>query len=138
MPALLQTSADAAARSAELPTGYGAALLQSLLALFAVCILAWVVLRWAAQRNVGLGTGKRIRVLERVPLDARRQLYLVEVGDKVLLIGAGDGAAPRLISEVDASALPEVEAPKGAGFAQILARLRGRDDEQADVPTNRE
>lgn len=135
MPALLQASADAAARSAELPTGYGAALLQSLLALLAVCILAWVVLRWVSQRGVGLGTGKRVRVLERVPLDARRQLYLVEVGGKVLLIGAGDGSAPRLIAEVDPGALPEPEAPPGMSFAQVLARLRGG-GEPTDEPAS--
>jgi len=126
VPALLQASADAAARSSELPSGYGAALLQSLLALLAVCILAWVVLRWASQRGVGAGSGRRVRVLERVPLDARRQLYLVQIGGKVLLIGAGDGAAPRLISEVDAEHLPEIEPPPGMSFAQVLARLRGK------------
>lgn len=125
MPALLQ----AAERSAELPSGYGAALLQSLLALMAVCILAWVVLRWASKSGMGFGRGKRIKVLEKIPLDARRHLYLVEVGGKVLLLGAGDGAAPRLISEIDPNDLPEIEEPEKASFADVLARLRGRGGE---------
>lgn len=122
LPALLQ----AAQTSAELPSGYGAALVQSLLALMAVCILAWVVLRWASKSGMGFGRGKRIKVLEKIPLDARRHLYLVEVGGKVLLLGAGDGAAPRLISEIDPDSLPELEeSPTKASFADVMARLRG-------------
>lgn len=109
-----------------LPGGYGVALLQTLLALIAVCILAWVVLRWGAKKGLGLGLGgKRIKVLERVPLDARRALYLVQIGEKVLLIGAGEGAAPAVLTEIDAAKLPpEPEAPKVA-FRDILAKLRG-------------
>lgn len=127
MPIVLQQAVE---RSAELPSGYGAALLQSLLALMAVCILAWVVLRWASRKGMGVGQGKRVKVLERISLDARRQLYLVEVGGKVLLLGAGDGAAPRLISELDPADLPELEEPSKTSFAQVMARLRGASDEE--------
>ena len=112
-----------------LPGGYGVALLQTLLALLAVSILAWVVLRWASRRGFGLGVGLgrgRVRVLERVALDPRRAIYLVQIGDKVLLIGAGDGAAPAVLSEMRASDLPpEPEAPRIA-FADVLKRLGGR------------
>ena len=68
------------------PGGYGVALLQTLLALGAVSILAWVVLRWSARRGLGVGRGRRVKVLERTPLDGRRALYLVSVGDRVLLL----------------------------------------------------
>lgn len=111
---LLQASS--AAR--ELPGGYGASLLQSLLALAAVCILAWVVLRWSAQRGLGLGEGRRVRVIERVALDARRSIYLVQIGERVLVIGAGDGASPSILSEMKASELPEV--PPARSFADVL------------------
>ena len=69
------------------------------------------------------------KVLERIPLDARRHLYLVEVGGKVLLLGAGDGAAPRLISEIDPDSLPELEEPRKASFADVMAKLRGSQEE---------
>ncbi len=120
--ALLQTAQDA-----DLPGGYGVALLQTLLALLAVCVLAWVVLRWGVRRGVGLGLGRgRVRVLERVALDPRRALYLVRVADKVLLIGAGDGAAPAVLAEVDPAELPpEPETPRPR-FAHVLRRLGGR------------
>lgn len=108
---------------AQLPGGYGAALLQTLLALLAVCILAWVVLRWASRKGLGIGRGKRIRVLEKMPLDARRALHLVEVGGRVLLVGTGDAAAPTLLTEIDPQSLPETSAP-AASFKDVLDRVR--------------
>ncbi|AKF08752.1 flagellar biosynthetic protein FliO [Sandaracinus amylolyticus] len=109
---------------AELPGGYGVALLQSLLALAAVCVLAWVVLRWASQRGLGtFARGTRVKVIERVPLDARRTLWLVKVGGKVLLIGAGDGASPTTLTELREDELPdEPITTKGATFVEVLRR----------------
>ena len=114
----------------DLPGGYGASLLQTLLALVAVCILAWVVLRWSQRRGLGVGQGKQVKVLERVPLDARRTLYLVEVGGRVLLIGAGDASAPSVLAELDPSELPEL--PQGSSFGGLVARLRGGEDLDAE------
>lgn len=107
----------------DLPGGYGVALLQTLLALAAVCVLAWIVLRWTARRGFGLGSGKRVRVLERVPLDGRRALYLVEIGDRVLLIGAGETSAPAVLIELDPGELPELP-DRPSSFAELIAKLR--------------
>lgn len=79
--------------------GYGAALLQAVLALLAVSILAWVVLKGLARGGMLRGTG-RIRVLERTPLDARHALVLVQVDGETLLLGVGDGSAPTLIDRL--------------------------------------
>ncbi|MCB9597144.1 MAG: flagellar biosynthetic protein FliO [Sandaracinaceae bacterium] len=105
-----------------LPSGYGVSLLQTLLALAAVCLLAWVVLRWSAKRGLGLGGGRRVKVLERVPLDGRRSLYLVEVGGRVLLLGAGDTASPTVLAELDPDDLPDLPEPKS--FGDLVAKLR--------------
>ncbi len=107
------------------PGGYGVALLQTLLALGAVCILAWVVLRWSARRGLGLGRPGRVRVLERVPLDGRRALYLIEIGERVLLVGAGEGGAPALIAELDASELPPAP-ERPASLVELLGKLRAK------------
>jgi flagellar biosynthetic protein FliO len=121
---VLQTSTDVA-----VPGGYGVALLQTLLALAAVCILAWVVLRWGARRGFGVGLGGgRVRVLERVALDPRRAIYLVQVADKVLLIGAGDGAAPAVLAELDPSELPPEPERSASTFRDVLARLGAKRD----------
>ena len=108
-----------------MPGGYGAALLQTLLALGGVCLLAWVVLRWGARRGFGKFGGGRVRVLERVPLDPRRSLFLVQVGERVLLLGAGDGAAPSLLAELEPDELPELAVSKSS-FADVIAQVRGR------------
>jgi flagellar protein FliO/FliZ len=107
-----------------LPGGYGWYLLQTLLALAAVCALAWVVLRWGVRRLYGGASSGRVRVLERVPLDPRRSLYLVEVGGKVLLLGAGDGPMTTL-AEVDPNALPAEPEAKRASFLEVLKRRGG-------------
>lgn len=115
--------------TAELPAGYGAALLQGIISLGAVCILAWVLLRFGARRGLGTSGGQRIKVLERANLDARRSLYIVEVGEKCLLLGAGDTGGPELITELDASTLPPP--PPQKSFREVLQRIGGRE------PTNK-
>jgi flagellar protein FliO/FliZ len=129
---LLQT------QPAPLPTGYGAALLQTLVSLLAVCLLAWLLLRWGARRGFAFGgRGQRVKVLERVALDPRRTLYVVEVGGKVLLLGAGDGASPTLISELDPASMPSEPEPKKSSFADVLSRTRsdGRPERSSDRPS---
>lgn len=126
MFALLQASTRAAH---ELPGGYGASLLQSLLALAAVCILAWVVLRWSAARGLGSGAGQRVKVIERVPLDARRWVYLVEIGERVLVLGAGDGASPTLLTELTKSELPAATPTRS--FLEVL-RAKGEPPSRGD------
>lgn len=114
----------------ELPEGYGVSLLQSLLSLAAVCVLAWVVLRMFARRGIGVGgSGGRIRVVERIALDARRALYVVKVGERLLLLGAGDAASPNLITELDPKELPPLPPPRALTetFRDVLARVRGKE-----------
>lgn len=106
--------------SRSLPGGYGAALLQSLLALAAVCILAWVVLRWSAKAGLGTG-GRHLEVLERLALDHRRGLVLVRAGERVLLLGVGEGAAPTLVAELDPKDVPRDPAAK-VSFLDVLRK----------------
>jgi flagellar protein FliO/FliZ len=122
-PMLAAVLLQAADEAPELPGGYGVALLQSLLALAAVSVLAWVVLRWAAKRGARFGSSSRVKVLERAGLDARRSLYLVEVGERVLLVGVGDGGPPSLLTEIDPATLPEPAPPAATRFREVLARM---------------
>jgi flagellar protein FliO/FliZ len=92
-------------------------LLRSLLALAGVCLLAWLSLRWLSRRGLGraaIGPAASLRVLQRLPLEPRKNLYLVQMGKRVLLIGTGDGGAPSLLAELERTAL-ESEVGPGAG-----------------------
>ena len=126
MSVLLQAG-EVASELGRTPSETLLGLVQTLLALAAVCVLAWVVLRWGARRGLGLGASRgQVRVLERVPLDARRSLFLVKVGTRTLLVGTGDGAAPNVLRELEAGEVPELPDVPRVSFADVLRRLGGR------------
>ncbi|MEZ4287185.1 MAG: flagellar biosynthetic protein FliO [Polyangiales bacterium] len=111
MLAVLQATPD------PLPSGYGLALLQAVVALVAVCLTAWVTLRWASKLRWGKSMrGGRIHMLQRFPLDARRSLYIVRVDDQTLLLGVGDAGAPRVLQTLNtvSDAVDMIERPKDA------------------------
>jgi flagellar protein FliO/FliZ len=110
-------------------TGY---LVETFVTLIAVCGLAFVVL-WGARRlGIGRPSGP-IELRGHLPLDARRSIYLVKVGEQVFVVGVGEGGFTKL-GEIPATDLPAVEASRGAPFADILARAMGR----ASKPTGKE
>ena len=109
---------------ASVPSGYAWALVQMGVTLLAVCLLAWLLLRWARRGGFGVGPAqRRMALLERLPLDPRRALHLVRVGDRVLVIGTGDGA-PQLLIELAADEVPDPPPAPQPSFSEVLARLR--------------
>lgn len=79
---------------------------RSVLALLGAGALVWLLLKALQQRGYGRSDGP-VRVVQRVVLEPRKALYVVRAGDKTLLIGCADGAAPALISELpDGAAAP--------------------------------
>jgi flagellar protein FliO/FliZ len=85
---------------------------RSVLALLGAGALVWLLLRALQLRGVGRSDGP-VRVMQRVPLEPRKALYVVRAGQRTLLIGCADGAAPALIAELAADASP-VELPAAA------------------------
>ena len=61
--------------------------------------------------------GKRVKVIERVSLDARRSLFLVEIDGKQMVLGGGDVVR---IADVDGVALPKSGDRRGL-FDKVLA-----------------
>jgi flagellar biogenesis protein FliO len=103
-------------------------LLRTLLALGLVCALVFVSLRLLARRGFGgFGFGGfganqgPVRVLQRIPLEPRRALYLIAAGKRVLLVGSGESGAPRLIAELD-PALLDADPTSAAAAAVKAAR----------------
>ncbi|NOZ28606.1 MAG: flagellar biosynthetic protein FliO [Chloroflexi bacterium] len=76
----------------------------------------WGMKRFLMSREGPGGTTALIRVRERVNLSPNRVLYLVEVGDRVLLLGGTDQQITTL-ADLEAEALEE-----GESFAERLAQ----------------
>lgn len=102
---------------------YAGDLLRMVFALGFVCVIAWITLRFAASRGLGTNArGKRLEVIERLTLDPQRSLLIVRVDQRRLLIGIGAGAAPQLMTELDASGGPSTGVADVS--AEELARVR--------------
>jgi flagellar protein FliO/FliZ len=86
----------------------GLQLLKAVAVLAAILVAVWAFRRFAAPR-LGLGPrAGRMRIVERLPLEPRRSLYLVEVDGVAHLIGVSEGSV-RLLDR------PERPAPSEAG-----------------------
>ncbi len=78
---------------------YGVFILETLGALLVVALAAWVAVRFGGSwLSRGRGTG-RLRVIERLGLDPKRTVYLIEVDKEQLLIGVSEGSV-RLLKEL--------------------------------------
>jgi flagellar protein FliO/FliZ len=105
-------------------SSYAGYLVETFVTLVAVCAIAFVVL-WGARRlGIGRPSGP-IELRGHLPLDARRSIYLVKVGDQIFVVGVGEGGFTKL-GEIPASEVPTVEAARGTPFADVLARALGR------------
>ena len=106
----LQQAAHAAPASPASPTaGVFSELLRVLVVLALVSALAFWGLRWLARRG-GFGSqlpagehGPQLKVLARVPLEPRKALYLVQAGERTLLLGTGEGGPPSLLVDLGAA-----------------------------------
>jgi flagellar biosynthetic protein FliO len=101
-------------------------LVETFVTLLGVCALAVVVL-WGARRlGVGRPSGP-IELCGHLPLDARRAIYLVKVGEQVFIVGVSESGFTKL-GEIAASEVPAASAlAPGAPFGEVLARvLKGR------------
>ena len=89
------------AASTSSAAGYGLFLLETAAALGLIALAAWGLVRFANKRLLFGNRGTRLRALERLPLDARNSLYLVEADGAVLLVGVSDRGLT-LVKEMNA------------------------------------
>lgn len=104
---------------------YASYLLETLATLLAVCAMAAALLYGARKLGVGRASGS-LELLGRLPLDARRSIALVKVGETVFVVGIGDGGMTKL-GELPAASVPREVAQEPRSFATVLARALGRD-----------
>ncbi|HEV2861530.1 MAG TPA: flagellar biosynthetic protein FliO [Pyrinomonadaceae bacterium] len=110
-------------------------LVETMLALGLVCGLAFLVFRFALPRlSTVRSANSMVRVVDRVGLDPRKSLYVVEVAGRWLLIGASE-AGVHLVSELDArsaeEAAEELERRRAAPSPTVVAARRAFADRLA-------
>jgi flagellar biogenesis protein FliO len=102
-------------------------LLESALVLAAVVGLAWFVSFLARRAGVVRGASS-LELLARLPLEARRAVYVVRVLDQVLILGASETGLAKL-GELPANAIAEFrKAPAAASWGALLSARFGKGD----------
>jgi flagellar biogenesis protein FliO len=106
-------------------------MLRTVLSLFFVVALIYVFAKVGLQRFGRFKgvTGGHMRVIERLSLDQRNALFLVEVDGKQMLLAGGGDKGVRLVAHLD----EKVAKKGGADFAAALAKAEGaggRDTEE--------
>lgn len=113
------------------PTGGGFfwALLQTLLALGIVCAVAYVTLRVVLPKLGGIGLRRPtglMHIVDVLPLEPRRTLYVLEVNGKYLLVGVSE-AGLQVLETLDATAVAQqLAAREAAQPPPLLAQTIGR------------
>jgi len=120
--------------AAQIPGIGWESLALSFASLGVVCVLAWGTLRLLAGRGIGKASGA-IRVVARCPLEPRRSVFVIETAGRCFLVGVGDGPMS-LIAELEPDKLPKAPEAAGARFADVLARLLGRDPASKSPPAD--
>lgn len=95
---------------------------ETVISLVAIAALSIVLL--SALRRVGVGKANGpLELLARLPLEGRRAVYLVRVGETVYVLGASENAMQKL-GELPEHVLPKLAA-EPQSFADILKRAVG-------------
>ncbi|HKY34339.1 MAG TPA: flagellar biosynthetic protein FliO [Polyangiaceae bacterium] len=105
---------------------------ETVITLMAVVALSIVLL--SALRRVGVGKAAGpLELLARLPLEGRRAVYLVRVGETVYVLAASDNALQKL-GELPQGSLPREPSPPQQTFAQVLRRAVGLRSPDAAQP----
>jgi len=100
----------------EEPESLGWALVRTLLVLGVVVASIYLTLNVGLRKLMGLqgaalGRQPLLSVVERLPLDQRRSLFVVKAADEYLLVGGGEGGL-QLLSKLDVEAVERIRAQR--------------------------
>lgn len=119
---------------AEEQESLGWTLVRTLFLLGAVLAFIYLTLNVGLRRLMGLqgvavGHKSVVTVLERVPLDQRRTLFVLKAADEYLLVGGGEGGL-QLLSKLDTQAVERIRAegprPSAIAMSPFLQKLLSR------------
>ena len=96
---------------------------QSLITVAAISALAVLVLYGARRIGVGRPSGP-LALVGRLPLEGRRAVYLVRVGETVYVVGSSEAGLVKL-GEFGRQELGVADEAPAATFSRVLSRVRG-------------
>jgi len=106
-------------------TPLGHYVVETLVMLTGVAALAVLLLTVGRRLGVGRPSGP-LELVGRLPLDGRRAVYLVRVGETVYVVGASESGLTKL-GEVEKDGLGRLEGEKvPRSFESVLGRVLGR------------
>jgi flagellar biogenesis protein FliO len=98
---------------------------ESVVTMVAVALVAVLILWGARRAGLGRVTGP-LELMGRMPLDARRAIYLVRVAQSVFVVGASEAGLTKL-GELPARDLgPLPPEPPSLSFKAVLAKIGSR------------
>ena len=98
---------------------------ETLVTLLAIAALAVVVLIGARRAGMGRSAGP-LELVGRLPLDARRAVYLVRVGSTTYVVGASEAGIAKLGELPEGSLELPVQPSQSASFREVLRRALGK------------
>ena len=101
---------------------YGALFVRLALVLAGVCVLAWVSLRWGLKRYQPAATGP-VKVRARVPVEPRRSILLIEIGEKVFVVASTEHGMSNL-GTLTSDEVPQTEVLASPSFKDAFAKVR--------------
>jgi flagellar protein FliO/FliZ len=101
-------------------------LAQTIFALALVCGLAYLIFRVILPRfTTNYGLNNMVRVVDRVGLEARKSLYVIEVAGKWMLISSSESGIT-LVSELDAAKAKQAEEELNENRQPSVAKNLGK------------
>jgi len=83
---------------------FGALFLKMIVALGIVCLLAYIIMKWALPKAVNLHAGHKnlIKIVDYFKLEPKKTLYIIEIEGKYLLLGVTDQyITPLTLAQLD-------------------------------------
>jgi flagellar protein FliO/FliZ len=108
----------------EEPESLGWSLVRTVLLLLAVLASIYLTLNVGLRRLMGLqgvsvARKQLVTVVDRVPLDQRRVLFVLKAADEYLLVGSGEGGL-QLLSKLDTQAVERIQAERSQPAANVV------------------
>jgi flagellar protein FliO/FliZ len=132
-PAVAPPDSSEPATGENTEEGFGFTLARMLVVLGVVLGLVYLTLNFGLRRLLGVRAGSSnlggwVKLLQRIPLDAKKSIYVVKAGGEYLLLGGGD-LGVTLLAKLNAEEAERLERERpggGTNLPPFLSKLLSR------------